>query len=155
MSSVDKTRKPEIDHFGHEYDNYVDQRPTRETELFREKKFVTGRISDTCRFIGFGLMAAFYAIVSSGQAPTQEANISARIFLWVSGTAGVVTVFLDYLQYVAGLVATHKALNNHSGNFAYNKRWISYKMRQFLFVSKQLTAMSGGVALVIFMVYIL
>lgn len=127
----------------------------REKALLNEKKFVTARISDTCRFIGFGLLAAFYAIVSSGQAPVSESNASARIFLWIAGVCGLLTVFLDYLQYVAGFVATNKAILNSKGRYAYDRRWISYKMREFLFMAKQLTALSGGLAIAVFMIYIL
>jgi len=120
----------------------------RKQNIYDEKDFVTGRISETCRYIGYGLLAIFYTLHSSENAFAKallEKNSSLLYIMAVSGTAAIV---FDYLQYLFGNLAAEQALRETGANqYLYNKKWISYRGRNFCFVLKQITALVGSAVL--------
>jgi hypothetical protein len=120
----------------------------RHKEVLEEKRLVTGRISETTRYIGFGLLAAFYGIVSSSDPFPKGLMSSQPVALKLMASSGFLAVFLDYLQYVSGRIAVQAALDRPDKPFQYNKRWLSYRVRRVCFVAKQGAALAGSVAFI-------
>ncbi len=118
--------------------------------VLEQKQFVTGRISETVRYVGFGLLAVFYAMISS-DAPFAHmivATMSRRLI----GMAifGVLAVFFDYLQYLAGSFAVERALGEGAAHgYSYNRRWLSYRLRRLCFWIKQIAVIAGCVLLLL------
>lgn len=118
---------------------------TRERVL-EEKRNVTTRISETCRYIGFGLLAIYYAAMiadeSSLLAEVWKVNLMA---FYLIGVAGVLTVLFDYLQYFVAQFYIEKALSG--GQLLYDQNHWSYKGRVWFFWIKQFSALLGVLAL--------
>jgi hypothetical protein len=112
-------------------------------EVLEEKRFVTSRISETTRYLGFGLLATFYAIIGSKDAFPQSLEAAWLLPLKIMALCGIVAIFLDYLQYVFGRLAVQKALTREDNPYSYNKKWLSYRARQACFWSKQAAALAG------------
>jgi hypothetical protein len=119
------------------------QKPDLQKEVLEEKRFVTGRISETTRYLGFGLLATFYAIISSADAFPRQVEHGWPLALKIMALCGILAIFLDYLQYSFGRIAVQKALDRKDKPFLYNRKWLSYRGRQACFWSKQAMALAG------------
>lgn len=117
-------------------------------KVLQQKQYVTGRIGDSCRFIGFGLLAVFYAINTSNEAFAKNIVASQELLLWSTGAFGALTILADYLQYVLGSFAVNAALRNKTGRYKYDDSSFSYRGREVFYHAKQLTAFLGAMALV-------
>ena len=123
-----------------------------EKEVLEEKRLVTSRISETTRYIGFGLLASFYGIVSSAEPFARNLFATHAYALKFMATWGFLAVFLDYLQYVFGRAAVQSALGRRDKPFTYNKGWISYRARHACFVAKQVAALVGSVSFILIVI---
>ena len=115
----------------------------RHKEVLDEKRFVTSRISETTRYLGFGLLATFYAIISSADAYPKQLKAAFPLPLRLMALFAVLAVMLDYLQYVFGRFAVQRALDRKDKPFEYNKKWLSMRGRQACFWAKQAMALLG------------
>ena len=72
--------------------------------LFAEKTAHTGKISESCRYIGFGLVALYYGLATTE--PTAAASPPAEHWsvFWI-GLFGVLTLIFDYLHYLGAYFA--------------------------------------------------
>jgi hypothetical protein len=120
----------------------------QQKEVLDEKKFVTGRISETTRYLAFGLVASFYAIVSSSDAFPRALAATYGPILRVMALAALLALVFDYLQYLFGRAAAEYALKRTDKPFTYNKKWRSAKAKKFCFWAKQLLVMAGCVILI-------
>jgi hypothetical protein len=120
----------------------------RQKEVLEEKQRVTARISETTRYAGFGLLAIFYAAISSAEPFPRHLATAYATPLRVMALCGVLAVLFDYLQYVCGRVAVQKALDREDKPFAYNKNWLSYRGRALCFWAKQAATLVGCLILV-------
>jgi hypothetical protein len=115
-----------------------------------EKQFVTGRISESVRYVGFGLLAIFYAVVSSDS--TFAIRLSTEMSLELRGIAiaGAAAVLLDYLQYLCGGIVIEAAIKRtgEGANLA-DRESLPYKGRTFFYWVKQVPAFAGCVLLII------
>ena len=121
--------------------------------VLEQKQFVTGRISETVRYVGFGLLAIFYAMISSDApfAHALVATMSAHL-LWMA-ICGALAVFFDYLQYLAGSIAVDRALTEGAAHdYNYNRNWLSYRARGLFFWIKQIAVIAGCLLLLIILV---
>ena len=103
-----------------------------------DKAFHSSRISESCRYLGFGLVAFYYGLVTAS-APAGGYLVSCI------GGFGVATLLADYFQYLAGYLSAKQALNNPRRN--YKKYSGASKNQRNMFWVKQLTAIAGSVAL--------
>jgi hypothetical protein len=113
----------------------------KEARLLDEKRNVTSRISDTCRFVGFGLLAIYYSIKIGGNKLATQLQTEHRWLVFWLGLFGALAILLDYLQFVAGSLAVNKALR--SAGLEYDTDWCSYKFRQLAFNAKQFVVLAG------------
>lgn len=125
----------------------VTNRESRRKSRLEEKQVVTSRISETCRYIGFGLLALFYTMKTSDGRFAQELVANHSFALYVLGASGAAAVLFDYLQYMAGSVAVERALNREDTAHLYSTEWRSYQAREACFWAKQAAALIGVVCL--------
>ncbi|MEM7670291.1 MAG: hypothetical protein AAF317_14320 [Pseudomonadota bacterium] len=120
--------------------------PEQEKRI-EEKGNVSNRISETVRFIGFGLVAAFYTIQSTDNESLRSVPDD-FFYLFVSiGIFGVATIVFDYLQYLAGYFSVNDALKREADEFAYDVTTSAYRLRTRFFWAKQVSAGLGALAL--------
>lgn len=118
-------------------------------KVLEEKKNVTGRISDTCRIVGFGLLTVFYSI-KIGDGKLAELGIGHPCLIAAIGVLGFLVIVFDYLQYFFGSIAVEAALTSNS---RYDDNSFAYKARNFLFIVKQYAVLLGvGVLVWLFLV---
>jgi len=115
-------------------------------KVLEEKRHVSSKVSDLCRYIGFGVVAVVWTMLTASSEFASGVTANYRIYLLISATAGILTIFFDYLQFLAGYISVNKALD--SENSSYDKSSISYKSRIFFFWAKQVTTVFGIVILV-------
>ena len=117
----------------------------RAKAVLDEQRFVTGRLSETCRYICFGLLALFYSIRDS------DKGFSKELLNGFSGCLNLVALFAalaiiaDCAQYVMGGIAVKEALKNKN---RYNDGWLSYKARTWFYEAKQYLTLSAAVLFV-------
>lgn len=119
-----------------------------------EKLYVTGRVSESCRYIGFGLVAIFYTIVTSSEEFPKNLWDNHGWLVQVFGAFGALTVFFDYIQYLAGDFAARAALrrlNEGQSTLLYNDKWLSYRLRNTAYLAKQLSCLGGALVLIYIM----
>lgn len=117
----------------------------RRSAVLEEKRHVSAKISDLTRYIGFGLVAVCYAIVTSESATTQSLYGDQPRLLLLAAGLGSLSIVLDYLQFLGGYFAVNTALKNVDGGFKYNSDSLAYKVRRFCYAAKQFAAMAGAI----------
>ncbi len=122
----------------------------RRERRLAEKRYVTGRIGETCRFIGFGVVAIFYTILTSDQEFAKSIVQSDRNILFMTGIFGSLIIFFDYMQYLSGHYAAALALKNKE-SYLYGSSWISYRAKLIFYWLKQIATFVAS-TLVIYMI---
>lgn len=120
---------------------------SRRKRRLEEKQYVTGRVGETCRYIGFGLVAVFYAVSISSEALPMQIWSDYGWWVRAFGALGALTVLADYIQYLAGDFAARSALhrtNDGTKTHLYSKKWFSYRLRNWMNVAKQFFALIGA-----------
>ena len=125
-----------------------DEAKARRTRVLDEKRNVTSRISDTARYIGFGLLAVYYTSMSgdSAFAVSLRAGLS-KYLLHAMGFAGAAAILFDYLQYLFGARSVEEALADPGSE--YNPRSCAYKAREMFFTLKQWAVGVGAILLIV------
>lgn len=124
----------------------------RRQKVLEQKQYVTGRIGESCRFIGFGLIAIFYTLKTSKEPFAQEIVAAHPSLLWLIGSFGVLAIVADYLQYVMGSFAVESALANEAGGYKYDDKSCSYRARSAFYWAKQVFVGIGAAGLILIMV---
>lgn len=108
----------------------------REKRL-EEKRNVTGKVSEICRFIGFGLLIIYWtAQFGETKLDLSGYGISSHRAIFLIGLSGGLAILADYIQYAAGAFAVKRALDNHptykyiSNSWSYRARWLAYIVKQ-------------------------
>ena len=110
---------------------------TRKAKVLEQQQHVTEKISDLCRYIGFGIAAACYAIFTSTSDFSVELVAENQAALLFCAGFAVFTILLDYLQFLSGYISVRYALKD--SKYQYNKKKITYKLRFIFFYIKQVT----------------
>ncbi|OBQ59605.1 hypothetical protein EFV37_21990 [Mesorhizobium loti] len=122
-----------------------DELEAKRKRRFDFKEKVTTKISDIVRFIGLGLIAVFYTIKNGaaykGFSPAQY------LILYIVGISGVISIFLDYIQYNANYYSVDTALKKE--NLNYEKESFSYRTAEFAFRWKRHVTTFGAAALIV------
>jgi hypothetical protein len=119
-----------------------------ERELLDDSQIITSRISDTCRFVAFGLLAACYTIRSADNAfakGIREGDVMNVV--WAIGIAAALALVADYLQYFFAHISNKAA--QRSKKQEYDHEACSARAREFFFISKQVLTFAGAVALIV------
>jgi hypothetical protein len=121
----------------------------RRLKIQEDKDFTSARISESARYIGFGLAAVTVALVTSDAAFPKRLMTHYEIFILLSSAFGCLAIVLDYLHYVCGYLASEDAGRNREGDFGYLTQSTFYKARRWFFVSKQIVAMLGALTFIV------
>ncbi|MEQ8295224.1 MAG: hypothetical protein RIB55_01935 [Nitratireductor sp.] len=122
---------------------------SRRIKRIDEKAAVTSKISDTTRFVAFGLLVIFYGIhIGDDSFATQARNEYPNLHFFM-GLLSALAILLDYLQYVFGFVSVEDALKSESQE--YDSTHIAYKARDYAFKWKQYCVI-GGASILVFLV---
>ena len=112
------------------------QREERKKELTEDLGFVTGQISTLVRQLTFGVLALVWALLLRDK-DLSAIDWSPRFLLVLAGLA-VLTMTMDFMQYMAGYAATRRAYREvelgRDGKF--QPGWLSYRLRGWCFMAK-------------------
>jgi len=125
----------------------TEEERAKRSAILDEKRNVTSRISETTRYVGFGLMIAYYVIRSAESVLSKSISSAYPGALKIVGICGLAAVLLDYLQYWFGSRAVAEALSRESLDYNKNSFW--YRGRAGAFALKQLFAIFGAIVLII------
>jgi len=118
-------------------------------DRIRHKTDVTARISETSRFIGFGVVAWVFVQHSSPSDFSLSYVSEFGVFVRAAGVLGVVSILFDYLQYLAALAVAKKALNNESDDYAYDQSYWASRLQSFFFWGKQFSVLTASLIVVV------
>jgi hypothetical protein len=124
-------------------------RTRRKLKAQEDKDFTSARISESARYIGFGLAAVSMGLLTSDATFPKHLIGHYGGFIIVVSAFGCVTILLDYLHYVFGYLASEAAAANKDGNFVYLTKSSFYRCRRGFFVAKQIVALAGAVMFII------
>jgi hypothetical protein len=114
-----------------------------------ERQYHTARLGEASRFIGFGLLAVFYTIISGDSDFANAITADTYCLLMLTGVLGTLTILFDYLHYVAAHLSVQRAIDRKDKPFAYNKRWFTYRVWTLMFYAKQAAAVGGAACFVL------
>ena len=103
---------------------------SQEEVIFEDLNFATGRLSTVARQISLGVLAIVWALLV-GESKVR-AGITTAQLLGLSALS-VITMLLDFFQYVASYIAGRKAMGEKG---LYKKSWWSYRIRFWCFYAK-------------------
>jgi hypothetical protein len=116
-------------------------------KVLEEYRNVSSKITDLCRNIGFGLVAVVYSIFTSDSKAVNELYSQYSFFLLLVALFGVLTIILEYFQFLGGYFSVKDTLKNHETDCLYDENLFWYKLRDYSFFLKQGTAIFGAVIL--------
>ena len=123
----------------------------RRAKLRDNQDYFSSKISELARYIGFGLVAVSFGLLSSDSifAKTLVAE-STNTLIW-SGLLGAVTVLADYVHLLLGWLSNSQAANNKEGDFklAGIGKLFRFLQDRIFFYLKQLAPLGGAILLVI------
>jgi hypothetical protein len=112
-----------------------------ERGILDQKALVTGRTSESCRYIAFGLLGVYYTLLTSkdGNGAAIE-QLYGSLLVWMA-VAAAVSILFDYLQYVFARFEIDRAFR--SEDKLYDSDSFFYSMREILFWSKQILMLAA------------
>ncbi len=116
----------------------------RRQRIQEDKDFTSARISESVRYIGFGLAAVTMVFLTSDANFPKKVLAHYQSFVLLCSAFGCVTIVLDYLHYLVGYLSSEEADRNRDGDFGYLTQSNFYRARRVFFVGKQFTAMFGA-----------
>jgi len=117
--------------------------------VLEEKRHVSSKISDLSRYIGFGLVAVVYTILTSDSKAVIKIYENYTFLLLLVAEFGAATILFDYLQFVGGYFSVEAALKNEGDSYRYNSKSFWYQLRIIAFWIKQVIALLGAILLII------
>lgn len=113
-------------------------------EAKADENYYSTVLSETSRFVGFGLLATFFAF------RVGESAIAAPwVVVTAIGALGVLAVFLDYLQYLFGYLRARSAYKDALKIKHKVKTDDWYSASTLAFRGKQIAALAGSAALLV------
>ena len=113
----------------------------------------TERISETTRYIGYGLSLLTFTLYSSESELAGSLLKDYRTLILWSSCFGVATVLSDYLQFLSAYFSSLSTYESHKGSedsdWKYPEKSFLRKARFGLFYAKQFFAVIGLVLLII------
>jgi len=119
-------------------------------EALASYKEATRNISNLVKYIGFGLMAAFYALRPEISELSSDDPI--RVLHMSVGLLGASVIVFDYLHYTFSARNAYIALLNKRHGFQYNRKLISYRLGRFFYFAKQISTFLGSMVIIILII---
>lgn len=120
-------------------------------KIQEDKDFTSNRLSELSRYISFGTLAVIFSILSSESVIWKKLQTDYKILAFFCALFGIISIFLDFLQYVFGYFTSCKAASGSNPTYKYDKSWITYRFRVGCFWTKQYAAALSGILLLIIM----
>ena len=129
-------------------------------DILKEKEFLSDRISTQVRTVALGLLGITWGLLIGKSDVAVEIASSIGKNLMAIGGIAIFTMFLDFLQYFFGywytnnLIKEMEKANEKEGNYRYSD--LKYRLRIFMFWSKQISLIAGVLWLfVVLFIYLL
>lgn len=106
-----------------------------DARIHSELSFFSGQISESSRYIGYGLVAFYYGLISASSPADDWLALSIAM-------SGVATLVFDYLQLICGYWTNKFALKDDDGKRDNNWKVVIWGVRFFWI--KQGTAILGA-----------
>jgi len=135
---------PAIAAYGNSEHAPIDERKNR---VLEQQQYVTGRIGETCRYICYALLAAFYALEDSDKPFSMTVLAHSSLLVEIMAILATLAIISDYLQYFAGDLQVRAAIQTN--NYRYNMKWLSYRARNFFYYAKQILTFVSASLLVV------
>jgi len=124
--------------------------PAKRLENIRkEQDSYSSKVSETSRYIGYGLVAAAFSLLSRATEFSKGMEPFADNLLIWSAICGCVAVSLDYLQMLMGWLAASQAANNKPDYEPTKLGRTFVKILNVAFYGKQAVAVVGVIFLLI------
>lgn len=124
-------------------------------ELIDELHFLSDRLSTQVRTVALGLLALSWGLLLGESRTAVEAAEAMKRGLLIIGVMAILTMFLDFLQYVCGYLDTNRvrerAAKSPEKQALFNSSTLTYRSRNFLFWAKQIL-LSATVVYFVFLV---
>ncbi|WP_206453024.1 hypothetical protein [Aurantimonas marina] len=111
--------------------------------------YFSEKISDLSRYIGFGLVAAAFSLLSKATEYSKNLSDDTDFLLVLSAICGCIVIVCDYVQMFFGWSSASLAARNF--NFGYRMSlgsWVFRIIQIIMFFLKQFFAMSGAVIII-------
>lgn len=103
---------------------------------------MTEKLSSQTRTTAIGVLALTWGLLIGDSPAAKAISVQLKPGLLLLGAASVCVLFFDFLQYVAGYLATKSVFEDlerrkaqEKGEYDYEK--LSYRLRKFFFTAKQ------------------
>lgn len=116
--------------------------------IFADLKSTTERISETSRYIGYGLSAVALTLYSAETELSSSLLKISRNYILLAASLGIGTVIFDYFQFLMGYCSSYTVYETSKGKdsatWEYPKNSKLRKARFFFFYGKQVFAVVGS-----------
>jgi len=121
----------------------------RRAEQRENQKYFSGKVSELSRYIGFGLVAAAFSLLSKSTDFTNNLIDGTDTLLIWTALIGCGVVLLDYVQMFSGWRAATNSAENTQGQYIQTKSAKNWRcVQEACFIIKQLAAILGSGLLV-------
>jgi hypothetical protein len=135
------TRFAEKNFLGRDKEDIARRRKTAQDD----KDFTTGKISELARYVGFGLAAFPFVLLTSQSKFAQHVIDNFQTQFLFTSVIGCLVILAEYGQYYFGYLASSAAYRNRTGSYRYDEASLSFKLRQALFFLKHIGAAAGAI----------
>ena len=126
--------------------NADEDKKRRIANVQNEKNFTSSQISELSRYIAFGLAVLVFTLLTSDSAFAALVINEYRKVIVLAGFFSIISIMADYAQYFCGYLNASHVLETEE--VRYRKSSVLYKLRSFLFIAKQVTALLSASVLV-------
>jgi len=105
----------------------------------------TKTVSQLMRYIGFGLLAAFYT-TRSQLGDLAMGDVLSLVHIAV-GLCGMLAILSDYFQHMCAASTYRRAASDSKNAYQYNKKALSVRLTVFFYYSKQVAIAVGSISL--------
>lgn len=118
------------------------------------QEFFSEKLSDVCRYIGFGLIAASFTLLTKGDKQGLKLEAWADFSLMTVALIGCGVIFLDISQLHNGWLNAKDAATNEDGEYKNTPAGLEYKKANLrYFTWKRYAALAGSALLVITLLF--
>jgi hypothetical protein len=113
--------------------------------IFDDLSNASENITTLSRFIGFGLVALSFTLLSGTEDPLVAVARDYKTMIALIAVLGVLTILCDYLHFLFSYLTSSKARKRKDKPFYVRTEWVFRKLRYGFFICKQAIAFLGSV----------
>ena len=95
-------------------------------ERLEQKTVVTSRLSETTRFVAFGIVAWVFAVQASDAEFSKTYIQAHEIWINTAGALAVISIASDYFQYLCAYLSVKHALKRKEQDYKFNRNHPAY-----------------------------